>query len=361
MAAGMVLILGMVIVAVRVKALVRVWRMPTAYGAGKCFGLPVPQPAARRLVRRYRGWLLAPLPLEAVVIAVILWQGTLWSVMVEQAMAALVVALVHTLVAIHFVRQAKWAAAQDSWKPASAVALSLIERRLADYTSVPFEIALAAGSILAFGMLAAHCLSDAAFVSTSGQGVRLDEVAEEFAFSIFLLYLQLGGLLLKHGLVHWRMWLPGQRTEEYLRWREAVLQHYVWACDFLRGCCTAVLLLSGLQAQFGSAWDQAHMKLVALAVLIGVVFMGLAKVVQHRRRLSALFQELQPLEAIAAPPRRIDPREFSLGGLLYYNPENPALFVASPLVFTINLGNRRAYWYSAYVAGLVFLVAWLHA
>src|SRR4029077_7570034 len=55
-------------------------------------------------------------------------------------------------------------------------------------------------------------------------------------------YLQLGGLLVKHSLVRWRMWMPGERTEEYQRWREAVLRYWLWVCDFLRGAFTAALI-----------------------------------------------------------------------------------------------------------------------
>ena len=43
---------------------------------------------------------------------------------------------------------------------------------------------------------------------------------------------------------------------------------------------------------------------------------------------------------------------------MYWNAENPALFVPGPLVYAINLANRRSYLYAAYLAILVPLVIW---
>ena len=54
----------------------------------------------------------------------------------------------------------------------------------------------------------------------------------------------------------------------------------------------------------------------------------------------------------------IDSREFFLGGLCYCNADNQALFVPGPLVYAINVANRRSYLYIAYVAGFVLLGMW---
>src|SRR5262249_18487315 len=93
----------------------------------------LPRPAPRR-VRRGR----LPVVYAADVccaLAAFFWAG-LAGLVVEQAGAAILVRVYHSLVGIHFVRQAKWLAVQDSWKPVRSVALSLKTRRLRDYTNL---------------------------------------------------------------------------------------------------------------------------------------------------------------------------------------------------------------------------------
>ena len=45
-------VLLLLLAALRVTSLVRLWRAPYRFGADKCFGLPVPPEEARALVRR---------------------------------------------------------------------------------------------------------------------------------------------------------------------------------------------------------------------------------------------------------------------------------------------------------------------
>src|SRR5262249_36134517 len=90
----------------------------------------------------------------------------------------------------------------------------------------------------------------------------------------------------------------------------------------------------------------------------GLILFGAVGIKRQQHRLGALWKELQPLEAFTDPPRPINPREFFLGGLCYCNADNPALLVPGPIVFAVNLANRRTYLYSVYVAGLVLLAIW---
>src|SRR5204862_6133708 len=94
---------------------------------------------------------------------------------------------------------------------------------------------------------------------------------------------------------------------------------------------------------------------LAFAIVLAAAFGGLAR---HRRRRTARQRELRPVEAFAAPPKPLDPERYYLGGLLYYNAENPAVFVAGPWAVAVNLAQARAYLYAAYVTGLVLLVLW---
>ena len=154
------------------------------------------------------------------------------------------------------------------------------------------------------------------------------------------------------------MWLPGERTETYLKWREAVLHYFLWVCDYLRVILTVAIASIVLFTDLKAAG--ARMAIPPLAATIGaaIIVTGVAGLGTRRRRLKRLWNELQPLEDFSSPPQKFDPRDFFLGGLCYRNADNPALFVPGPLAYAINLSNKRAYLYSAYVAGFVLLGIW---
>lgn len=346
----------LILAALRVKSFLRLWKAPHLFGADKCFGLPLPPVQAGPLIRRYRRALCVPLAAEAVVVAGLLAASGWQALVYEQPAAFVAVAVLHSLTAVHFVRLVKERAAGDGvWQPSRAVALSLRVRRLADYTSVPFETTLALVTGLALGLLAYD------YHAWAESGEMHEGLAEFFALPLLFVYMQLGGLLLKHGLVRLRQWLPGERTEAFLRWREEALRYYVWGCDGVRALWTFALAYVALHAHFGDdrdrvAWDRVRIAAVlVLAVLLAATFGGL---VRHRRRMTALRRELEPVEAFASPPRLLEADRYYLGGLIYYNAENPAVFVVGPRAVALNVAQARAYLYAAYMTGLVLLVLW---
>src|SRR5205085_1237905 len=97
---------------------------------------------AQRLIRNYRRALCVPFLAEAVAVAGLLaWAGAM-VLYYEQVAAFFIVAVLHSLTGLHFVRRVKERAADSTWQPQRTVALSLKIRRLADYTSVSFEAAV---------------------------------------------------------------------------------------------------------------------------------------------------------------------------------------------------------------------------
>src|SRR5262249_6433245 len=131
-------------------------------------------------------------------------------------------------------------------------------------------------------------------------------------------------------------------------------------CDYLRALCTAVLLFDAVVVNCEGAWGAKWVKVsIGLLVVGGTGIAGLPGFIRSRRRMAALHQQLQPIEAFVSPPRPINPNECEPGGLVCGNPDAPGLFVPGPLVLALNLANKRAYLYSAYVAGLVLLVLWV--
>src|SRR5262249_54862318 len=140
----------------RVVMVVRFWTIPLSLAADRFFGFPVPASAARPLLRGYRARLLVVYAADACcALAAYFWAG-LAGLVVEQAGAAILVRVHHSLVGIHFVRRAKWLAVQGSWTPVRSVALSLRTRRLRDYTKLPFELILALLTAGSLALLAFH-------------------------------------------------------------------------------------------------------------------------------------------------------------------------------------------------------------
>src|SRR5262249_12334861 len=113
----------------RMRSCLWIWKAPLAFGAGRFFGLPLPDSAAAPLLRRYRSLIfVAYVPDLFCALAAFVWFGA-FGLILEQIAAAIVTRIYHQLLVIHTIRQAKWLAVQDSWQPVRSVALSLKVRR----------------------------------------------------------------------------------------------------------------------------------------------------------------------------------------------------------------------------------------
>jgi hypothetical protein len=334
----------------RMRSCIWIWKAPLAFGAGRFFALPVPDSSAGPLLRRYRALIFVGyVPDLFCALAAFVWLGA-FGLILEQIVAGIVTRVYHQLLVIHTIRKAKWLAVQDSWQPVRSVALSLKVRRLRDHTRWSVELVLAVLTAIALAFLI--YLQPWQDDGPSRRQIRL------YAFAALMIYLQVGGVLIKHALMKWRMWLPGERTEDYLRWREAVLHYFLWWCDFLRIGLAAMLVVVVFGTHLRETGRLQTFLLLALAAGAGLILLGSLGIIRQQHRLGALWKELQPLEAFMDPPRPIAPHEFFLGGLCYCNADNPAVLVPGPLVFAVNLANRRAYLYLAYIAGLVLLAFW---
>src|SRR5262249_33557329 len=160
-------------------------------------------------------------------------------------------------------------------------------RRLRDYSNMPFELVVALLTVGALALLTYH-------VRPWQGGASPPSLTRVCAFTALAIYLQLGGLLVKQGLVKWRMWLPGERTEDYLRWREAVLHYFLFWCDYLRGAITAAPVLWVLALHFREVWHRRAIWPLALAAAGVLILFGWVGLRRQGRRLTATWNELQP-------------------------------------------------------------------
>ena len=341
-----------VIVALRALIGVQFWRLPITMVPGRFFGLPVEPVAAKSLLRRYHRLILRAYALELLfAVAFYFWFG-LFGLTMEQVVAACVMRIYHSLVGIHIIRIAKEVADKDSWRPQRSMAVMLNTRRLRDFVSMRFEILLPVLTVVGFLFLAFQ-------LSRAAEEDAAPLLRRCAALGVLAIYLQLGGLLIKHSLVKWRWCMPGERVEEYRRWRESVLHYWLWTCDYLRLAFTLGLLsFVGIDFLYASGAENRAV-LYCRILLAGVIVVpGILGLERQKKRMSLFWRALQPLDAFTFGPDVIDKNEFYLGGIVYWNAENPALFVPGPWVYAINLANRRSYLYAAYLAVLVPLVLW---
>jgi CubicO group peptidase (beta-lactamase class C family) len=338
------------VMALRVLMLIRFWCIPHTLVKGRFFGLPLEPSLSQPLLRRYHNALFICYLVDVCcALAVAVW-GDLYLLLLEQVIAAVLARVCYSLIGIHFVRQAKLIAAENSWKPVRSVALMLTTRRLRDYVSLPFEVLLPLLTATTFALLTY-------LLWRVGEDDLIIRRASSFA--VLALYLQFGGLLIKQALVKWRWRMPGQRVDEFQRWREAVLRYWLWVCDYFRCIFSLALLVFVLVDLLHTAGaHEEPIMLLRLAVAGIIILTGILGYERQHKRLKPLWESLRPLEDFSLPPETIDNREFFCGGICYFNAENPALFVPGPLVFAINLANRRTYLYAAYIVVLVSLGIW---
>lgn len=334
----------------RVLVLIRFWRIPHTLVKDRFFGLPLAPSVSQPLLRRYHNLLFVSYLIDVCCgLAIAGWGGT-YSLLIEQVVALVLARICYSLIGIHIIRQAKLRAVEGSWKPVRTVALMLTTRRLRDYVSIAFEILLPLFTAGTFALLAYQLWRN---------GEAEANLRQSCTLAVLALYLQLGGLLIKHALVKWRWRMPGQRVDEYVRWREAVLRYWLWVCDYFR-CVFTVGLLAfvAIDVLIATGARDKTILMVRLIVAGGIILAGILGFERQQKRLKPLWEALRPLEDFSLPPEIIDNKEFFLGGICYFNAENPALFVPGPLVYAINMANRRTYLYAAYVAVLVSLGVW---
>ena len=231
---------------IRAASFIRFWRTPFYFGADKFFGLPVAPDVSMPLLRRYRSRLmLVYLPDALCALAAYLWGGLI-GLALEQIFGAIVTRLCQTLVAIHTIRQTKLLAAEGSWKPVASVALSLKTRRLRDYLDLRFELALPLLTVASLAIVASYFRHGSARSGPAG-------LVRALAIAALTIYVQLGGLLAKHAACALAHVAARRASRDLPAWREAVLNYFLWACDYLRATLTVAIVSFVLFANLRAA------------------------------------------------------------------------------------------------------------
>ncbi|HKX28028.1 MAG TPA: DUF1648 domain-containing protein [Blastocatellia bacterium] len=252
-------------------------------------------------------------------------------------------------------------------EPVTRYAVSLQNRRLADYTHGLIEAFIVILTLAPLGLLIAAygSMPDPLPVHWNAAGEPERWVRKNLGVTFFIpalaVYLQSILLLVKYDVIHSRLILPAEPTAEILRYKDQYLNTNVRLMDWLRvplASQLAGIALLPLRQQ----WEAAVPIFSAIAMIL--IWSGLAVLIggicYFCWRLWRIKSELESLSPRANAPRSIDEPDWQHGGLTYSNPEDSAVVVEKlvGLGFTYNLASRGAHWRLATLAGVPLLLVW---
>jgi hypothetical protein len=345
--------------AARLFLLSRMWRLPLRHGEGYFLGQRVGpefyREAGSTLLRQYRNSLLIVLLLDAPLALWLYLLGMHVRLALEQVVAVVTAAFVYNLLVYHFSYRAADLAGPQEQRPAT-IQLSMAPRRLRDHLNGWVELTVVAAILASLILLArSYVLSMAPGASHGATRAFRGGLAA----AAWVLYWQIGFLLIKGVFVRWRMPLPANRTEDFRRWRAAWLKHNLKIFDAIRVFAAVVLLAATVWFNYGGSLPRSvQISAIAGVVLVSLLYVGY--VLREGRILSAAEREMKPIELAKEFPRSpVAEGRYLAGGLLYFNRENPGIVVRGIRGIAINLARPTTYAWAAYFLGLVALMTWM--
>jgi len=347
--------------------------MPTAQREEDFFGVRVTpevyRGAGRHILHQYWFWLVAAfIAIEVACALVPVYLNKLvLGLYLQFATTFLIPASCFALLDV-FHGKAEVFKVEDRGGPAASFALSLKPRRLSDYTHPAFEAMVAIVSIvLLLGLAYRYPTMPGripVLVNSQGQVTEYMRKSFSLVFSTptFLIYTQGWLLLLKHARVQGPLRLPTERTAEYLRYSEASVRLDMNFLDSGRGMALAGAIAFAWDFIFMPAEEVHSVPKDALAPFGGFLFLvsviWLAGFLYYLYRSRVIGRKLKPVEAADLTREPIDASHLYVGGLIYYNPDDPARIVKGPRWYTLNLANKWSYIYVVYPVGVLLLAAW---
>jgi hypothetical protein len=301
------------------------------------------------LLRAYHRALLLVLLVDAPIAVWLAATARYSALLAEQFVATVVGILLCNVLVSHFSYRAGSVAGES--RPETAVQLSMSPRRLLDHTVALVELFIAGATALSLAMAVnAHAVSHESWVTWNA--VRwLRSVDSVIAW---MLYLQVGLLLLKALFARWRMPLPVRRADDFLKWRAIWLAYYLKLFDGLR----LLMALAMLSATFWlTRAPEAEAPLgVGWFVLLLLFAMYLRR---EKRQLETVARGLKVIELAQEFPRRPVPEGRFVAGWLYVSPGYPGMLVRSGSGIAVNLMDPATYVCMGYLLGLAALTFWI--
>jgi uncharacterized membrane protein len=339
--------------------------MPVMRGEEAFFGVRVSgevyRTEGRVILRRYWFWLLMLfVEIEVIGILVSVYRSQLPLARVSSVPLLLLSA---GILYVIFYRQVK---PYEKLDGEHRFASALKTRRLVDYTNIYLEAAIVLLTVLPTLLLVYYYpqLPERIPVHWDWRGLPDNWTRKSFA-SVFylaaiLFYMQGLFLLIKHGLLSVKMTLPGERAEEYLAGKEAFLGATIKLMDWVR--VMLAIMFSGLLSNIVFTSVERLRFLSPLALVLGAAstVLLIAVSVYYVYRMFKIDRKLKATVGRTYVQRQSDAAHWYAGGLFYYNPEDPSLFVEKLVGwgYTFNMANKWVYVYLAYIVGLPLILSW---
>lgn len=337
--------------------------MPVMRGEDAFFGVRVRPEVyrgeARRVLHRYWLWLVMTfIEIEGIGLIVSYYKGHTEFVQIAPHFLFPPCAMLFYVI---FYRQAK---RLELVEEQQRFATALKTRHLGDYTNLALEIVLVVLTIAPILVLVYYYpqLPERIPMHWNWKG-EPDGWARKSYFAVFslaamLVFMQALLLAVKHGVLGVKMTLPAEHTEDYLRLKEEALTLTVRFMDWMR--LILCVLLGSLTANIAfSAVEHLRplSRIAAIAVWTASLLMLVAIAVAIYRFYS-VDRRLKMEVGRVYVQRQKDAAHWYLGGLIYFNREDPALFVEKLVGwgYTFNMGNKWVYLYLAIMLAVPLLL-----
>lgn len=337
--------------------------VPVMRGEDAFFGVRVSPETyrgeGRRILHRYWFWLVMTfIEIEGIGLLVSFYRGRAEFAKVAPHLVLLPIIM---LLYVIFYRQAK---RLEMVEEHQRFASSLRTRHLADYTNLALEISIVLLTVAPVLLLVYYYpqLPERIPVHWNWRG-EPDAWARKSYFVVFsqaamLVYMQALLVVVKHGLLGVKMTLPAERAEDYLRLKEAALALTVRFLDGVR--LLLCVLLGSLAANIAFSAVE-HLRF--LSGFVAIVAWGsgiamLAAIAFFVYRFYGIDRRLKAEVGRVYVQRQKDAAHWYLGGLIYFNREDPAIWVEKLVGwgYTCNMGNKWVYLYLVIMIGVPLLV-----
>jgi len=316
--------------------------------------------AGRRTLRHYR---LTVAAVFVIITALGYFLATRYDEPLLLAPSAIGTAFAGLIVYAAYARALRPYAVQNT---ATRFASPLRTRRLADYTHAWLEALIIVVSAATFVVLLYfYPLLPAQIPVHWDAAGRPDDWADKGLTTVFFvpalgLYMQVFFLVFKHDLTGAKMTLPDVNAEEYLRGKEQFLLANLRVLDWARGCIAVLFALIALMEITTSLPEFSRYDLwlnVATGVTVGVMLSGIFYFIYRMMRVNA---DLGARFGEDYVQRASEEQHWRQGGLIYHNPEDPALVVEKlvGLGYTINTAHPAARKRLLLLAGIPAFVIW---
>ena len=339
--------------------------LPTIRGEEAFFGVRISHETyvtrGRTMLHQYRLWLVGALVVFEVAGALLSSPGT-WLYWRGFILAGLLITACVLFARFH--RYAREFALPDY--PAHNVTL-VSSANVTDYKNRWLEVAATAAVVIPVLLVvyAYPSMPEVVPIHWNIKGEPDGWVRKSFG-KVFLLplmtvYLQGLFLMIKRGLATTRIAVPKEHSAEYLSLKEGLLLANIRLLELVR--LFVAVLLGGIimNLLFSTVLDVGDLKFAVTLICSAAALSLVAVVIVSLRKMLVINRELKSLGIPIVLRNLVEQGGWSGGGLFYYNPLDPSLFVEKLAGFgyTFNFANPRVILYLVYLAGLPVLVVML--